>query len=58
MFLSVLTGTITNINIKLEYQPIFFSFDRPMVCAEESVQDSERHFATPWTGGSLCGLET
>ena len=30
----------------------------PMVCAEEYVQDSDRHFATPWTGGNLCESET
>ncbi|XP_054708479.1 periostin-like isoform X2 [Uloborus diversus] len=30
----------------------------PMVCAEEHVQDGERRFATPWTGGNLCGKET
>lgn len=30
----------------------------PMVCAEEYVQGSDRYFATPWTGGNLCGSET
>lgn len=30
----------------------------PMVCVEEHVQDSDRHFATPWTGGNLCESET